>query len=103
MIHDKERVDALRAAAKVGIDALNELQAKTTDSGFHEMLVFPRHWFGDIESVFLSQLENKDRTPVAEASRLDAAERFLDTARGELRRLQELFNTHGPGIEVMRV
>ena len=39
MIHDKERVEILRAAAKVGIDALNELQAKTTDLGFHEMRV----------------------------------------------------------------
>ena len=100
MIHDKERVEVLRAAAKVGIDALNELQAKTTDSGFHEMLIVPRHWFGDIESFFLSQLENEnqDRTPAAEAFWLDAAERILDIAKGELRRLQELFNTYGPGI-----
>ena len=103
MIHDKDRVEALRAAAKVGIDALNELQAKTTDSGFHELLVLPRNRFGDIESDFLSQLENQDRTPVAEASWLDDAERFLDTPRGELRRLQELFNTRGPGIKVMIV
>ena len=105
MIHDQERVDALRAAAKVGIDALNALQAKTTDSGFHELLVLPRNQFSDIESDFLSQsqLENQDRPPVAEASWLDDAERFLDTPRGELRRLQELFNTHGPGIKVMIV
>ena len=101
MIHDKERVEILRAAAKVGIDALNELQAKTTDLGFHEMLVVPRHWFGDIESFFLSQLENQDRTPAAEASWLDAAERYLDIAKGELRRRQELFNAYGPGIMVM--
>ena len=101
MIHDKERVEVLRAAAKVGIDALNELQAKTTDLGFHERLVIPRYWFGDIESFFLSQLENQDRTPAAEAFWLDAAERFLDTAKGELRRQQELFNTYGPGITVM--
>ena len=81
MIHDKERVEVLRAAAKVGIDALNELQAKTTDSGFHEMLVVPRHWFGDIESFFLSQLENEnqDRTPAAEAFWLDAAEGSVAT------------------------
>ena len=105
MIHDKERVEALRAAAKVGIDALNALQAKTTDSGFHELLVLPRNQFSDIESDFLSQsqLENQDRPPGAEASWLDDAERFLDTPRGELRRLQELFNTHGPGIKVMIV
>ena len=101
MIHDKERVEVLRAAAKVGIDALNELQAKTTDLGFHETLVRPRHWFGDIESFFISQLENQDRTPTAEASLLDAAEHFLDIAKGELRRRQELFNTYGPGIMVM--
>ena len=103
MIHDKERVEALRTAAKVGIDALNELQAKTTDPGFHKRLVLSRNWFGDIESFFLYQLENKARPPAEEASWLDAAERYIDIPRGELRRLQELFNTYGPGIEVMCV
>ena len=62
MIHDKERVEALRAAAKVGIDALNALQAKTTDSGFHELLVLPRNQFSDIESDFLSQSSSKTKT-----------------------------------------
>ena len=101
MIHDKERVEALRTAAKVGIDALNGLKAKTTDSGFHERLVLPTHQFGDIGSFFLSQLENQNRTPAEEAFWLGAAERTLDIAKGELSRLQELFNAYGPGITVM--
>ena len=98
MIHDKERFEALRTAAKFGIDALNGLKAKTADSGFHETLVLPRHHFADIESFFLSQLEKKDRTPTVEASWLGTAERVLDIAKEELRRQQELFNTYGLGI-----
>ena len=105
MIHDKERVEALRAAAKVGIDALNALQAKTTDSASTSCLFYPGISSATLSPDFLSQsqLENQDRPPVAEASWLDDAEHFLDTPRGELRRLQELFNTHGPGIKVMIV
>ena len=39
MIHDENKVGALRASAKAGIKVLDELRDKTTDSGFHEMLV----------------------------------------------------------------
>ena len=53
MIHDENRVGALRASAKAGIKALDELRDKTTDSGFHQMLVPPGHWFADIESFFI--------------------------------------------------
>ena len=101
MIHDKERVEALRAATKVGIDALNELQAKTTDSGFHGRLSTARYYFGDIESFFLSKLKNQDKTPAAEAFLLDAAEHYLDIPQRELRELQKMFNAYGPGIMIM--
>ena len=99
MIHDGKRVGALRASAKAGIKAIDELRDKTTDSGFHEMLVPPGHWFADIESFFILQLESRDdRTPAEEALLLNAAELNLDMASQRLRQLQEMFKTYGPGI-----
>ena len=101
-IHDKKRVEALRAAGKAGIKALDELRDKTADPGFHEMLVPPGHWFADIESFFISQLDSRDnRTPVEEASWLNAAELNLDMASQRLKQLQEMFNTSGPDIKVI--
>ena len=99
MIHDENRVGALRASAKAGIKVLDELRDKTTDSGFHEMLVPPGHWFADIESFFIPQLESRDdRTPAEEALLLNAAELNLDMANRRLRQLQEMFKTYGPDI-----
>ena len=99
MIHDKNRVGALRGSAKAGIKAIDELRSKTTDSGFHEILVLPEHWFVDIESFFIPQLESRaDRTPAEEALLLNAAEGTLNMANQKLRQLQEMFKTYGPGI-----
>ena len=50
MIHDGKESSTLRASAKAGIKAIDELRDKTTDSGFHEILVPPGHSFADIES-----------------------------------------------------
>ena len=101
-IHDEKRVETLRTSAKVGIEALDELRYKTTDSGFHEILVQPRHWFADIESFSLSQLETRDdRTSAEEAFLLGSAELNLDMANRQLSQLQEMFNTYGPDIKVI--
>ena len=101
-IHDEKRVETLRSSAKVGIEALDELRDKTTDSGFHEMLVQPRHWFADIESFFLSQLETRDdRTSAEEAFLLGSAELNREMANRQLSQLQEMFNTYGPVIKVI--
>ena len=99
MIHDGKRVSTLRASAKAGIKAIDELRDKTTDSGFHEILVPPGHSFADIESFFIPRLESRDDgTPAEEALLLNAAEGTLDMANQRLRQLQEMFKTYGPGI-----
>ena len=102
MIHDKKRVNALRAAAKAGIEALEELRNKTTDSGFHERLGQHRHLFTDIESFFLSQLENReDRTSAEEANWLNGADRILNIANRELKESQRMFKDYGPSVMLL--
>ena len=59
------------------------------------------HWFVDIEFFFLSQLENRDRTPAVEAFLLDSVEGHLDMTNQRLSKLQEMFNTYGPDIKVI--
>ena len=100
MIHYENRVGALRSSAKAGIKALDELRDRTADSGFHKMLVSPRHQFTDIESFFIpEEFESRDnRTPVEEALLLNNAECILDIANQELSQLQERFKTYGPDI-----
>jgi hypothetical protein len=101
MIHDAKRVEALRAGAQAGLKALTELQLKTTDPSFHQMLVMPRNWFGDIEAFFIRQLEAEERTAAREAWWLSAAEQNLAMTNQQLKHLQGLFTKYGPNIQVI--
>ena len=101
MIHDRARVEGLWPAAKSGIEVLDELRAKATDSSFHEMLDLPRSWFGDIEPFSLSQFESQDRTPAEEARWLDGVKYHLDMTNQLLRKLKEMFNTYSQHIKVI--
>lgn len=80
---------------------LNELRDKATDAGFHEKLSQSRHLFDDIESFYLSQLEDRDRMPTVEALWLNGADLIFAIANQGLKESQRIFKASGPGVMLL--
>lgn len=101
MIHDKTRVDSLRARVAAQLDLIRSLEAKIV-KGKLDALEVARYQTEDIETFFLRDLERQDRTPAEEARWLSYAERQFQTRGPYLREVQERFNKYGSvGIEIV--
>src|SRR3989442_15947230 len=101
MIHDKIRVDALRARVAVQLDLIKSLEAKIV-KGKLDALEVARYQTEDIETFFLRDLERQDRTPAEEARWLSYAEHQFQTWGPYLSEVQERFNKYGgAGIEIV--
>jgi hypothetical protein len=101
MIHDKLRVDALRARVAAQLDSIKSLEAKIVE-GKLDALEVARCQTEDIESFFLQDLERQDRTAADEARWLSYAEHQFQTWGPYLRDVQERFKKYGgAGIEIV--
>ena len=101
MIHDTQRVDAILANVTAGLQALSDIEGQVKDPGFLDQLKLPRNWFGDVESLYLRQLETGERTPAEEARWLDFAEHHLALTNELLKNKKGLFEKYGPNIQVV--
>lgn len=101
MIHDKARVDAIRARVAAQLELINSLKAKIV-KGKLDALNVARMQTDDIETFFLRDLERNDRTPAEEARWLSYAEHMLKTWGPYLKQTEERFSKTGDiGIEII--
>ena len=101
MVHDKARVDAIRARVAAQIELINSLQAKIV-KGKLDWLDVARNQTQDVETLFLRDLERQDRSPGEEARWLSFAEYMLQTWELQLKQTQDQFSKYGNmGIEVV--
>ena len=101
MIHDKARVDAIRARAMAQIELIKSLESMIV-RGKHEMLEVARNQTEDIETLFLMDLDRQERTAAEEARWLSYAEHMLKAWGPSLERTEAQFRKFGgKGIEVV--
>ena len=78
MIHDKIRVQAIRARVATQLESIKSLEAKIV-KGKLDALQVARNQTEDVETFFLKDLDRNDRTPAEEARWLSFAEHTLGT------------------------
>ena len=101
MIHDNERVAALRARATSQIELIRSLQAQIVE-GKLDALNVALNQTNDIETFFISDLDRNERTPAQEAKWLSAAESMLSVWGPYLQNLHDHFGKGGGrGIQVI--
>jgi hypothetical protein len=101
VIHDKARVEAIRARAVAQLELIKSLEAMIV-KGKHAMLEVARNQTDDIETLFLSDLDRQERTAAEEARWLSYAEHMLQTWSPYLKQTEEQFRKFGgSGIEVI--
>jgi hypothetical protein len=101
MVHDKARVQNIRARAQSQLQRIEALQAKIV-KGELDALRVARFQTDDIESFFLQDLERRERTASEEAFWLSGAEKMLQVWTPFLDRTEEQFKKYGDrGIQIV--
>lgn len=101
MIHDKARVEAIRARVASQIALIQSLEAKIAN-GKLDSLEVARNQTNDIETLYLQNLEAEDRNPAEDARWLSYAEQMLQTWGPSLKQTeQQLAKFGGHEIEVI--
>jgi len=77
MIHDKARVEGLRARVAAQVELIKSLEVKIV-KGKLDALKVARNQTEDIETLYLQDLEREHRTPAEEARWLSCAEHNLE-------------------------
>jgi hypothetical protein len=94
MVRDPARVDAIRSKVAAQLELISSLEGQIA-KGSLEQLTVARNQTNDIESLFLKDLDKKDRSPDEEARWLYAAERMLATWGPYLKQTEEQFRRFG--------
>jgi len=101
MIHDKARVEAIRARVAAQLELITILEAKIV-KGRLDALTVARNQIADIETFFIQDLERRDRTAPEEARWLSCAEHMLQTWEPYLTQAQAQFSKYRHiGIEIV--
>src|SRR5438034_9303312 len=101
MIHDKARVEAIRARVAAQSELIRSLEAKIV-KGKLDALEVARNQTADVETLYLQDLERADRTPAEEARWLSSAEHMLQAWVPYLKQTQEQFSKYGgSGIQII--
>jgi hypothetical protein len=102
MIHEPERVEAIRERRALAMQSVTTMEAQIKDPGFRERLQLVRHMLDDVESFFLGSLTRESLTPVREAYWLRQAEMFLAVIiMPQLKVLQDSFAKFGPTVTLV--
>ncbi len=101
MIHDKDRVDVIRARMNEQLQLIDSLKKKIV-KGNLDALDIARNQTEDIESFFLADLGRADRTEAQEAYWLANAERMLTIWVPYLAKTKQQFDKYGDsGIQIV--
>jgi hypothetical protein len=101
MIHDKHRVEAIRARMNQQLQLIDSLKRRVVQ-GSLDALDVARDQTEDIETFFLAELARNDRTPAEEAFWLSGAERMLQTLASYLNKTKQPFDQYGDcGIQIV--
>lgn len=101
MVHDKARVEAIRARINVQLELVKSLEAKIAKGNLDPLRLARLHT-EDIESFFLKDLDRKDRTADEEARWLSSAEENLQAAAASLDHIKQQFSKFGDhGVEIV--
>jgi len=100
VIHDTERVKAIRNRAASQMQIVSDFEVAVHDPGMTERLEFIRHFLEDIESFFLGSLAREQRTPEGEAYVLQNAEMVLERLIApQVKQVQEIVAKFGPNVQ----
>lgn len=101
MVHDKARVDAIRARMNEQLQLIDSLKSKIV-KGNLDALDVARNQTEDIETLYLADLDRNDRTQAQEAYWLSNAERMLQTWVPYLKQTEAQFGKFGgTGIQII--
>jgi len=100
MIHDPERVAAIRKRVEAGLAHLQEMEV-VKDEEFRRWLSLTRNWFNDIEPTYLKNLSDEKRNPEEESIWLSGVELSLRITEQQCLRLCDAFKTYGPDLRFM--
>jgi hypothetical protein len=101
MIHDKARVEAIRARMIEQLYLIDSLKRKIV-KGNIDALDVARNQTADIETFFLADLDRTHRTPDQEAYWLSGAELMLQTWAPYLNKTKRQFDQYGDiGIQIV--
>jgi len=98
MIHDPDRVAAIRKRVTVKLETLSHIDAQVTDPTFREHIKLATNWISDIDILLLADLEGNPRTPELESFWLAHTEHSLEIAEQQSARVEYLFKMYGPNI-----
>lgn len=101
MIHDPERVEAIRDRVAAEQQMISDLEDRIKDARIREYLGMARNLLGDVESVFLGRLTEESRTANEEARWLDGAELTLQLATYYRKLVQDIFSKYGPNVKAV--
>ncbi len=89
MIHNPARVEMIRQKASAHLKRISDLEARVKDPSIRERLKHAKFTVGDVEGVFLSQLEREQRTPEQEARWLSYTVMVLALAELEINPIED--------------
>lgn len=101
MIHDPERVKAIRNTVATAQQVISDLEDRIEDAGIREYLGMAHNFLGDVESVFLGRLTDESRTANEEARWLDGAELALQLAAHYRKLVKDIFAKYGPNVRAV--
>lgn len=94
MIHDKARVQSIRARIATQVELIKSLQAKIVKGKLDSLEVALKQ-AQDIEPLFLADLERNDSAPADEGKWLSTAEYMLSIWEPYLKKAQDHFGMSG--------
>ena len=92
------RVNSIRQKAATYLQRISDLEARVKDQGIHERLKHAKFTVGDVEGVFLSQLEREQRTAEQEARWLSYTTMVLALAEFEINPIEDAVAKFGDGV-----
>jgi hypothetical protein len=98
MIHDQQRIEAIRSRASVRLKSITKMESTIEHPSFRECLQPPRDLLGDIEP-FLAALSWSDRTREEERLWLDQAEDALRVAEEQCAFIEQWFENYQSGTQ----
>lgn len=98
MIHDRARVARIRTETAGYLSEVQDLIDRASHDTVRLRLEAIKNAFNNVEFLYLRSIESGTRTKDQESAFLDGTDRHIEDTVGELRKLQDDFETFGPNL-----